>query len=275
MISAQWIPGGRQRRSELTKPATDGKKPDAAGFLAKLRLYIESMLKDTLSRKWPDFYFGLLTLRSHLSTLSRGSLIRKYLESTPHPKLQLGSGRTLMKGWLNTDFFAKHPDFIYVNVTHAFPLPSNVFERVYSEHMIEHITKAHAEVMLAESFRVLKPGGRIRLETPDLEKISNLYAARNEPDAQKYFEWHHMHFGDSGYPPTICFAINSAMRSFRHLFLYDGEMLRLMLEKAGFRDFKQYSWNESDDPEFQNISIRKGVGGTEYETVVVEATKPG
>jgi predicted SAM-dependent methyltransferase len=231
-------------------------------------------LKDILNRKSPRFYFRLLTLRSQLSLLTRAHFINDYLKSTPHPKLQLGSGRNHLEGWLNTDFLAKHPRFVYLNVSRTFPLPSNIFERIYSEHLIEHLFQADGETMLAESFRVLKPGGRIRLETPDLQKISNLYAVREKDDAREYCQWHHREFGNKNYPPTICFAINNIMRNWDHRFLYDQEMLQLVLSRAGFRDIKPYAWNETEDPEFRNISQRKGVAATEYETLVMEGTKP-
>ncbi len=206
--------------------------------------------------------------------MTRAPLIRNYLNATPHPKLQLGSGRNQIQGWLNTDFYAKHPCYIYLDVTHAFPVPSNSFERIYSEHLIEHLSQADGEKMLAESFRVLKPGGRIRIETPDLQKMLNLYAVRENEDAQQYFQWHHREFGDKNYPPTVCFAINNVMRNWGHVFLYDSEMLRLALARASFRNIKQYVWNQTEDPEFQNISQRSGWGGTEYETVAMEGTKP-
>jgi predicted SAM-dependent methyltransferase len=201
-------------------------------------------------------------------------LIRNYLNATPHPRLQLGSGRNQIQGWLNTDFYAKHPCYIYLDVTHAFPLSSNSFERIYSEHLIEHLSQADGEKMLAESFRVLKPGGRIRIETPDLRKMSNLYAVRETEDAQQYFQWHHRECGDKNYPPTVCFAINNIMRNWGHVFLYDSEMLQLALARASFRNIKQYVWNQTEDPEFQNISQRSGWGGTEYETMAMEGTKP-
>ena len=189
--------------------------------------------------------------------------------------MQLGSGRFYIEGWLNTDFLAKPPRFIYLNVTRTFPFPSNTFERIFSEQMIEHVSLTDGENMLAECFRVLKPGGRIRLETPDLFKMANLYAIREKSEAQGFIEWAHRLFGDKKYPPTICFAINNAMRNYGHLFLYDQEMLQLALARVGFCNIKQYARNQTEDPEFQNISQRKPDSISEYETLILEGTKPG
>jgi predicted SAM-dependent methyltransferase len=55
-------------------------------------------------------------------------------------------------------------------------------DAVYSSHLIEHLLPKFALRFLQESFRVLKPGGVLRLATPDLEKLAfeylkNLYQA--------------------------------------------------------------------------------------------------
>jgi len=231
-------------------------------------------LKEWLGTRHPRFYFKLLLSRSYLSIPVRGSLIRRYLAGTHQPKLQLGAGRNHMSGWLNSDYFAKHPKFIYINVCHPFPLPDDVFERVYSEHMIEHIPQKSGQFMLNECFRVMKSGARIRIETPDLEKISNLYSTRDQLESHRYIQWHHQEFADKTHAPTICFAINSIMRNWDHCFLYDEEMLRQALERAGFVNIQRHSWGQTHDPEFQNISQRRGVAATEFETLAMEAAKP-
>ncbi len=48
-----------------------------------------------------------------------------------------------------------------------FPIESNSAEIVYSSHAIEHVTDEAIHNMLKESYRILKPGGCIRLTAPD------------------------------------------------------------------------------------------------------------
>jgi hypothetical protein len=46
------------------------------------------------------------------------------------------------------------------------PIENNVAEIVYSSHTIEHVSDDAVRNMLSESYRILKPGGGIRLTTP-------------------------------------------------------------------------------------------------------------
>jgi ubiquinone/menaquinone biosynthesis C-methylase UbiE len=58
-------------------------------------------------------------------------------------------------------------DAIIVDVTRRSPFVDNTFDFIYSEHMIEHIPYVGGRAMLEESYRVLKPGGTLRIATPD------------------------------------------------------------------------------------------------------------
>src|SRR5579864_559654 len=65
----------------------------------------------------------------------------------------------------------------YWDASRPIPLPSSVADFVYSSHFLEHLDVATANRVLAESFRVLKPGGVIRIVVPDMFRISEQYVS--------------------------------------------------------------------------------------------------
>jgi len=63
------------------------------------------------------------------------------------------------------------------HISEAFPLPfeDNVFDLVYSSHVLEHFLKIDTQAIINEWVRVLKPEGIIRLSVPSLEALIKIY----------------------------------------------------------------------------------------------------
>lgn len=76
--------------------------------------------------------------------------------------------------WVNFDFVAAE-GVRQVNLLGRLPLPDNAAQLVYSSHFLEHIPKSQVESFLNECWRVLEPGGVLRLVVPDLENIARTY----------------------------------------------------------------------------------------------------
>lgn len=176
-----------------------------------------------------------------------------------------------------SDISPQTKDSIYLDATKKFPFDDAVFNYVYSEHMIEHISREAGEFMLQECYRVLKQGGRIRIATPDLAKIVNLYALREEGFGLDYINWITDKFikKPTDYNPLI--VLNTMFRNWYHCFLYDEEFLIQSLQNVGFTDIKRYSINMSDDENLRGIERHHlNVGNfemVEFETMIYEAEK--
>lgn len=110
--------------------------------------------------------------------------------------LNLGCGDRYLSGWVNVDFNSNSPSVTSHNLLTSLPFPDNEFDVVYSSHVLEHFTVAEAKFFLSEIFRVLKPGGLLRIVVPDLERfvtgyLDALKSVRNEKTAlnQANHEW--------------------------------------------------------------------------------------
>ena len=56
------------------------------------------------------------------SRLRRGSAVKAYFRDHTLRRLQLGTGRNVLKGWLNTDLSPKSGDVVYMDATQPFAL---------------------------------------------------------------------------------------------------------------------------------------------------------
>lgn len=88
-------------------------------------------------------------------------------------KINVGCGSRVKDGWVNCDL-AHNPDAprepdILCDARHI-PLDDGVADEVMAIHLLEHFYVWEAYDALREWWRLLRPGGRLVLELPDLEK---------------------------------------------------------------------------------------------------------
>lgn len=192
-----------------------------------------------------------------------------------HPKLHIGCGHHLLEGWLNTDYHPVDTTVMHLDATSTFPFPDNVFECIYSEHMIEHIPYTGGLCMLRECFRVLKKGGKIRISTPDLAFLVRLYGDNSAPLESDYVRWATSRFVPAASPAFPAFVINNLFYGFGHQFIYDKKTLESALDQAGFSSIDQCSIGRSRIPAFQNLdnTTKMPPGFLELESLIVEARK--
>ncbi len=109
--------------------------------------------------------------------------------------VNLGCGSTYHNEWINIDFVKRKSDVIAYDLRKSFPIDDNSCEVVYASHLLEHLTRKEAMIFLENCYRVLKPGGLIRIVVPDLEVIARLYihyldlSERGDIDSLARHEW--------------------------------------------------------------------------------------
>lgn len=211
----------------------------------------------------------------------RGARIARYLAATPPGArgLTIGAGHHPPAGWLATDLDPRvAPGVIHVDATAPLPFPDAAFDRIHSEHMIEHVPLDAGRALLAECRRVLAPGGRLRIATPDFARLAGLVAGPDpSPEAAAYVRWIAATFVEAGLEPRPVDVLNHGVRAWGHVFLYDESTLREELARAGFRDVVRRALNESDDPALRGLETHaRTVGGeahVAWETMVLEGIR--
>jgi predicted SAM-dependent methyltransferase len=205
-----------------------------------------------------------------------GAIIDAYLRGQSVRRLQIGAGQARHDGWLNTDIEAGE-GLAYLDASKRFPLADNSFHYVASEHVIEHLSYEEGKVMLAESYRVLAPGGKIRIATPNLLRFIELFQKNRNEAAANFaagkLAWHEW----PKEPSSAAIILNLQLSSWGHKFTYDPETLEFALAREGFTAISQFEMSDSDDPVLQEFEARTtGVhaGVIRHETMVMQATKP-
>ncbi len=120
------------------------------------------------------------------------------LETTrdvPMRLLNFGCGSTYHPDWINLDAAPISPEVIAHDLHCRFPYAADSFDGVYGSHVLEHLEPQVGVRLLQECYRLLKPGGIVRIVVPDLETIAKLYlqslegALVGDADARMRYEW--------------------------------------------------------------------------------------
>jgi SAM-dependent methyltransferase len=89
-------------------------------------------------------------------------------------KLNLGCGGDVREGWLNIDVRKTHPKVLVLDLEKELlrPFPDGSVDEILAKDFIEHLSWRVVEDFLRDCYRVLKRGGRMFIQVPDLEAIA-------------------------------------------------------------------------------------------------------
>jgi predicted SAM-dependent methyltransferase len=145
----------------------------------------------------------------------------------------------------------------------------NTVDVIYSGETLEHLTHEQGGRFLAECFRVLRPGGVLRIRVPDnylfwKQYVSEYEQNQSRPREQwddRHTRWVQMFFRD------ICVR-RCGLHSMGHYhkWMYDEISLTLALERAGFAGVQRRSLRDSRIPDVALVEV--------HEYLIVEAIKP-
>ena len=175
-------------------------------------------------------------------------------------KLNVGCGYKPMTGWLNIDIAIGIAEIVW-DVRKNLPLLDESCSAVFCEHLIEHLDKAHGLSLIKEFYRVLQPGGVLRISTPDAGKYLRSYVFNDG-------FLHHQNLITT--PESPMDRINVMMReNGSHLWIYDNDSLSNTMLSVGFETIitQQFGISCCTDMMFID-SIER-----EHESLYIEAVK--
>jgi predicted SAM-dependent methyltransferase len=180
----------------------------------------------------------------------------KSIKKFPTPyKLNVGSGTVKLKKWVNVDIekVANVTDVVW-DATHKFSfLDDASCSLIYNEHFLEHLDIQDGMSFLSECYRLLAPGGTLRVAMPSLEYVTQKYMSEDWQD-QDWLKWPGHEFIQ-----TRAEMLNIALRWWGHKWLYDREELHRRLHESGFKfeNIRDVQWGSSEIQDFNNLETRK------------------
>jgi predicted SAM-dependent methyltransferase len=172
-------------------------------------------------------------------------------------RLNLGSGASPIRGWVNVDLIGHKPDLAW-DLTVPLPLADGGVEAVFSEHLLEHLPLTTALDLIRECNRLLAPGGTLRVGVPD----AGAYLRAYDGDDQSFIE------ATRPGRPTRLLAVREVFQEHGHRSAYDFQTLALFFEASGFRGVDRRASGESRLQPCPDSEHRR------QETLYVEGIKP-
>jgi predicted SAM-dependent methyltransferase len=210
--------------------------------------------------RW-DIHF--MSVRFGNFLFNRGRVINKFFVYGGKKYLNLGSGPRgiVSREWLNIDGFPDRAVQFYCDFSRPIPIPDEKLDGIFTEHVIEHFTYQGGKAVLTDCYRMLKPGGVIRIIVPDGRKILRSYF----DDPQKIIEYKDAH---SAQPME---AVNAWFyQRYEHQCIYDSPYLIQLLKGIGYSVVSEATFRETV------FDLRDIVIDDEkyaWESLIVEAKK--
>ena len=148
-------------------------------------------------------------------------------------RLNLGCGDKILDDYINVDLYNELAE-VKADVIDL-PFPDGYADEVLSSHVIEHFDFHEGMKALKEWHRILKDGGKLVVECPNLLALCEIFIKADEAERVSMYP---QFFGSPWIPGHL------------HKFVYTPAQMYWTLESLGFKDIRQvlpqFYWNITD-----------------------------
>ncbi|WP_306536754.1 methyltransferase domain-containing protein [Geobacter sp.] len=155
-------------------------------------------------------------------------------------KLNIGCGYTYLKGHLNVDASGDSLADAIMEA-HDLCLDSASVDGITASQLMEHLGFFKGKYFLAECFRVLRPGGTIRLETPHLERSFEIFLSGDRAAREDAVTW----------------LYGAETTNMQHRFCFPLELLLELAAETGFDLVQQESFSYQENRPSLRLILRK------------------
>jgi predicted SAM-dependent methyltransferase len=156
-------------------------------------------------------------------------------------KLNLGSYKNMFYyGWINIDIldlkqFADQQSYRFrqIDISKNIPCGNNEVDIIFHSHLLEHFSREDGKNFLKECYRVMKPGGIIRVSVPDTQLLTKKYLDGSITD------YRYVNIGVERANDTAE-ALHELLYA-NHKTMYDETALTKILSEAGFKEIRKES----------------------------------
>jgi predicted SAM-dependent methyltransferase len=164
----------------------------------------------------------------------------------PELKIELGCGNNPQPGYVACDARrVRGVSHVFDFGSKRFPFHDGSVGEILMNHSIEHVSYRQLPHVLNECRRVLAPGGKIIIRTPDLKFICEKYlAGKTTPEWPGDEKWISDNFGGNTVSPAwwanIKLFAGQDYPGNEHRFCFDMDTIKDVLEKFGFSKVERF-----------------------------------
>ena len=167
--------------------------------------------------------------------------------------LNVGCGSEASPGFVRLDWEWRSSIHLCWDIRKRIPLGASSFTGIFTEHCLEHVSHEECAHVLKDFYRLLQPGGTLRVIVPDGGLYLDLYnrSVRGESVEFPYLDAVGKQdlSEDSRYGFTPMMAVNRIFRGYGHQFAYDADTMANLLRQAGFTKIKRCTFRSGRMPD--------------------------